>query len=175
MDRSGYTNIFIWALATSLRFKTFNLLNGPSGPLENCEELKSQHRIVIFPSRVSGRGYKIGAVCPSVCLCVCVSVIQLSHGWTVWRMDLKICVKINIDNILDEFEHQGHRSKVKVTVLKNVIFSCCNVWNVCVRTSMGQEYWQGYVAGGRVNAQAFSCYNLTLNTFCYFSHNSRWI
>ncbi len=21
---------------------------------------------------------------------------------------------------------------------------------------MGQEYWQGYVAGGRVNAQAFS-------------------
>ena len=28
----------------------------------------------IIPSRVSGRGYKIGPVCPSVCLSVCVSV-----------------------------------------------------------------------------------------------------
>ncbi len=72
-----------------------------------------------FPPALAVEGIKS---VPSVCLSVCVSVIQLSHGWTVWRMDLKICVRINIDKILDEFEHQGHRSKVKVTVLKNVIF-----------------------------------------------------
>ena len=30
----------------------------------------------IVPFRVSGRGYKIG----SVCVCVCVSVCQRSHG-----------------------------------------------------------------------------------------------
>ncbi len=36
-------------------------------------------RISIFPSRVSGRGYKIGPVCVFVCL----SVIQCSHGRTV--------------------------------------------------------------------------------------------
>ncbi len=31
-------------------------------------------------------------------------------------------MKINLGDILDEFEGQGHRSKVKVTRLKNVIF-----------------------------------------------------
>ncbi len=38
----------------------------------------------IFPSRISGRGYKIGPICLSVCLsvcvCVCVCVSQLSRG-----------------------------------------------------------------------------------------------
>ena len=31
-------------------------------------------RACLFTSRVSGRGYKNGAVCVCVCLCVCVSV-----------------------------------------------------------------------------------------------------
>ena len=31
-------------------------------------------------------------------------------------------MKINLGDILDEFEGQGRRSKVKVTRLKNVIF-----------------------------------------------------
>ncbi len=43
-----------------------------------------------------------------------------------------------------------------ISTLLSVIITCCNVWNVCVRRSMGQEYWQGYVAGGHGNAQAFS-------------------
>ena len=37
-------------------------------------------------------------------------------------MDLKIGVTIDLDNISDEFEGQGHRSKVKVAMLKNVFF-----------------------------------------------------
>ncbi len=74
-----------------------------------------------IPSRVSGRGYKIGPVCVSVCVSVCLSVIQLSHGWTVWRTDQKFGVGFDIDNISDVFKGQGHRSKVKVTRLKNVI------------------------------------------------------
>ncbi len=32
----------------------------------------------VFTSRVSGRGYNIGPVCPSVCLCVCLSFSSLT-------------------------------------------------------------------------------------------------
>ncbi len=31
---------------------------------------------------------------------------------------------IDLDNVSDEFEGQGHRSKFKVATLKNVIFRC---------------------------------------------------
>ncbi len=37
-------------------------------------------------------------------------------------MDLKSGLRIDLDNISDEFKGQGHRSKVKVAMLKNVIF-----------------------------------------------------
>ncbi len=157
-------------------------------------------------------------------MCVCLSVSQLSSGWIVWATDLKSGMRHDLDNISDEFEGQGQRSrspcwkmwfsklligwimyiKLVIThdvirghavtwrhavtsrhdvmlwyyivmmswvkknmpenVLRSMIISCCNVWNVCVRRSMGQEYWQGYVAGGRVNAQAFS-----LEMFCVSS------
>ncbi len=40
----------------------------------------SKSQRAIFPSRVRGRGYKIGPVCVSVCVSVCLSVIQLSNG-----------------------------------------------------------------------------------------------
>ncbi len=180
-------------------------------------------QILFIPSRVSGRGYKIGPVCLFVCLFVCLSVCQRSHGWTVSCTDPKFGRGIHLHNISDKFKGQGHRSKVKVTMLKkhdfwcscsvckcrftlslhmelsgstpwhhgmtsmtsrrdihdvtawhpvwhhvtpwccDSLISCCNVWNVCVRRSVGQEYWQEYVAGGRVNAQAFSfCINLGL-------------
>ncbi len=59
----------------------------------------------VFPSSVSGRGYKIGPVR----LCVCLSVSQRSHGWIIWHTDLKICVTIDLDNISDEFEGQGRQ------------------------------------------------------------------
>ncbi len=75
-----------------------------------------------IPSCVSGRGYKIGPVC--VCVCVCLSVCQRSHGWTVWDTNLKFSVNIAFGNISDEFEGQGHRSKVMGAILKNVIFGC---------------------------------------------------
>ncbi len=45
----------------------------------------------IFPSRVSGRGYKIGPVCVCVCLSVCHSALsrlnRLTHGGKIWRGD----------------------------------------------------------------------------------------
>ena len=36
--------------------------------------------------------------------------------------DLKFGIMNDLDNISDEFDRQGHRSKVKVARLKNVIF-----------------------------------------------------
>ena len=78
---------------------------------------------VHFPSRVSGRGYKIGPMCVCVCRSVCLSVSQRSPGWTVWATDLKFGVRIDLDNISDEFEGQSHRSKVKVAILKKTWFS----------------------------------------------------
>ncbi len=53
----------------------------------------------LIPSRVSGRGYKI-------VLCT----------------DQKFRRRVDLDIILNEFEGQGHRSKVKVARMKNVIF-----------------------------------------------------
>ncbi len=47
-------------------------------------------RIGIFPSRVSGRGYKIGPVCLCVCVCACVCLSALSqpnrlmYGSKIW-------------------------------------------------------------------------------------------
>ncbi len=57
-----------------------------------------------------------------VCVCICVFVCQHSHGWTVYVTDLKFGRNIAFDNISSKFEGQGHRSKVKVAILKNVIF-----------------------------------------------------
>ncbi len=42
-------------------------------------------------------------------------------------MDLQFGMNITIDYILNEFEGQGHRSKVKVVRLKNVIFGILGV------------------------------------------------
>ncbi len=53
-------------------------------------------------------------------LSVCLCVFQRSHGWTV--TDLKFGRNIAFDNISNKLEGQGHRSKVKVAILKNVIF-----------------------------------------------------
>ena len=68
---------------------------------------------LIITSCISGRGYKNGPVC--VCVCVCVSVCQHSPGRTVWCTVTKFGTGIDLDKILDEFDGQGHRSKVKVT------------------------------------------------------------
>ncbi len=53
---------------------------------------------------------------------VCLSVSERSHGRTIGDRNLKFGQRIDLDNISDEFEGQGHRSKVKVAMLKNVIF-----------------------------------------------------
>ena len=50
---------------------------------------------------------------------VCLSVSQHSQRQTVRHTDAKIGVRIDIDHILDEFDGQGNRSKVKVTRLIN--------------------------------------------------------
>ncbi len=55
-------------------------------------------------------------MCPSVCPCVRLR----SAGRTVGPTDLKFGARIKDHHILDEFEGQGHRSKVKVTKVKNV-------------------------------------------------------
>ena len=151
-----------------------------------------------FPSRVSGRGYKIGPVCVSVC--------HHSHSCTVWATDLKFGRNINFDNISDEFEGPGHRSKVKDAILKKTWFSDFFLWcdlcrlhrailswhlmscDVMARrrdvtwrhsvtswhplTTSGQEYWKRrHVAGGRVNAHAFSyCTINRLNYACFKTH-----
>ncbi len=51
-----------------------------------------------------------------------MSVSRHSPSQTVCRMDLKFSIGIDFDDISDEIDGQGHRSKVKVVRLKNVIF-----------------------------------------------------
>ncbi len=136
----------------------------------------------IFPSRISGRGYGIGPVC----LWVCVSVSQSSHGWN------------DLDIISAKFKGQGHQViKSNFQCFKWVdlcrFMSHDVIWHHGVMSrrhdftwrhsvmswlpvmTFGQENWQRvHVAGGRVNAQAFSSYLKKLpwnksprNLFCY--------
>ncbi len=69
--------------------------------------------INFFTSRVSGRGYKNGAVCVCVCVClsVCLSVSWRSHGWTVWRTVMEFGTGIDLDNVSDEFKGQCQRPR----------------------------------------------------------------
>ena len=120
----------------------------------------------------------------SMCVSICVSVGQRSHGWTVWATDLNFSRNIAFDNILDKFEGQGQRSSAPFEKCDFPTFSygvtyvdctepfCHDTWcHVTTRTTswrqgvtswhpltiFWQEYWQrGHVTGGSVNAQAFS-------------------
>ena len=51
---------------------------------------------------------------------VCVSVCLRSAGLTNGPTDLKFCTPIKDHHISDDLRDQGHRSKVKVTKVKNV-------------------------------------------------------
>ena len=83
------------------------------------KELTLESNILFFPPASAVEGIKSVT---SLCVCVFVSVCQRSHGRTVWATDLKFGRNIAYDNISDKFEGQGHRSKVNVAILKNVIF-----------------------------------------------------
>ncbi len=63
-------------------------------------------------------------------------------------------MRMDLDNISDEFKGQCHRSKVKVGIFKNMTFGVFDrlavvIYEMSVRRSMGQEYGQGgHDAGG---------------------------
>ncbi len=116
-----------WELCWTFHFSrqnTFELLvypdenNEAKGELfwddgQSIGQLSTSNKF--FPPASAVEGIKS---VPSVCACVCLSVIQRSHGWTVWHTDPKFDGGVNLDNISDEFEGQGHRSKVKVARTK---------------------------------------------------------
>ncbi len=112
-------------------------------------------------------------------LCVCVCVCQRSHSWNVWRTDPKFGGGIDFDNISDEFEGQGHRSKVKITSLKKVISEVSDglvfVLSAMTRLHVASHhdvFWQknlqrGHNEGGAVNARAFSLHLFFYTTSCH--------
>ncbi len=96
----------------------------------------------VIPSRISGRGYKIGPVCLSVCL----SVIQRSHGQTVWHTDSECDTGMYQHNISAKFEGQG-RHIIKRNFYRQWVLKGLSGKN----TSK-----EGTTREGGVNAQAFS-------------------
>ena len=102
---------------------TENYLEDPKrkkGKIEHFDYLANismQRGLSIYP-RVSGRWYKISPVC--VCVSVCLSVCQRSHSWTIWNTNLKFGMNIALW-IYNGWVRRS-RSKVKVAILKNVIF-----------------------------------------------------
>ena len=100
----------------------------------------------------------VSSVCVCICASVCLCVCQRSHCWTVGPMNLKFGVGMNLHNILDEFKGQGHRSKFKVTILKNVIFTW--TYDLCVsihhgKGTLGQRNFKTRVAGGASTLRRF--------------------
>ncbi len=70
----------------------------------------------IFTSHVIGKSNNFCSVRLSVCLSVCLR----STGQTFGPTDLRFCTRSKDHHILGEFEGQGHRSKIKVTKVKNI-------------------------------------------------------
>ena len=69
------------------------LFHGISIFRRNLERSIRVYDMMIITSRVSGRGYRNGAVCVSVCVCVCVCVCLLAlsqlnrstYGHEIWH------------------------------------------------------------------------------------------
>ncbi len=78
---------------------------------------------------------------PSICLSVCPSVCEHSHGWTVWHTDTKFGGGVYLDNISNKFDNQGHRSKFKVTRLKNVISGAHKRWKWVYSSVCYDKLW----------------------------------
>ncbi len=87
---------------------------------------------LFFPPASAVEGIKS---VPCVCVCVCLSVSWRSHGRTVWCTDAKFSVMVDLDNVSDEFEGQGHRSKFKVATLKKRYFQTF-LWCYVCRSSL---------------------------------------
>ncbi len=79
--------------------------------------------------------FSVASVCVSVRPCVCFH----SAGRTVGPTDLKFGTRIKDHHISDEFEGQGHRSKVKVTKVKNVKISVFSLVSEKVVQGQGHE------------------------------------
>ena len=76
------------------------------------KETKQEKRYLtfkIFTFRVSGRGYKNGAACLSVC--VCVSVCEHSRNWMDWRTITKFDLIKSQTSSMVRVEGQGHQVK----------------------------------------------------------------
>ncbi len=88
-------------------------------------------------------------MCVSVCLSVSTLLVEPVDKWTQ-----NLVHWLTLDNIWDEFEGQGHRSKVKVARLKNLILKfsgglTCLSGHMASYDVFGQEYLQeGHNLGG---------------------------
>ncbi len=66
----------------------------------------------LIPSRVSGRGYKIGPVCLSVCVCVCASVSSLTaEPFDVRTRNLVQALTLTISWMSSKVKVIGQRSR----------------------------------------------------------------
>ncbi len=70
---------------------------------------------------------------------MCLSVCLRSAGRTVGPTDLKFGARIKDHHIPDEFEGQGHRSKVKVTKVKNIKIPVFSLVSEKVAQGQGHE------------------------------------
>ncbi len=94
--------------------------------------------MLIFSICVSGRGYTISPI-------IGVSVRALTAE-TIWCTDLKYSKEIDLDNISDNFEGQGHRSKVNVMTYhigKHNFLSVKWVEVIIMSSNVRREYSKG--------------------------------
>ena len=83
-------------------------------------------------------------------LSVCPSVSIHSHCCTIWRTDPKFGGGVDLDNILGNLEGQGHKSKVKVSRLKNVFFGFSDRLTCKVHYLVSYDViWRHCVTSGR--------------------------
>ncbi len=97
-----------------------NLINRPFFPVcrKNSMKFDRFFTLIILLPPVSAVEV-IKRTCLPVCLCVCLLALS---GWTVWGMFKKSGTGIDLDCILDEFDGQGHRSKLPGLKMRLSVF-----------------------------------------------------
>ncbi len=95
----------------------------PSTQVECISELQGD---LLVPS---SPGYNIVLISWFVCVSVWLSVIQCSGSQIVCCMDIKLGMRIDLDDILDKYYDQGHGSRL--TCWKKKLFSTLRWVDLC--------------------------------------------
>ncbi len=125
--------------------------------------------LCLIPSRVSGRGYKIGPVCLFVCLFVCPSVSALTaEPFHIRAQNLAQGTILTISRTSSKVKGQGRHGKKQ-------FFCCfCSVY-MCRFTVMTDGAIWHYTVMSRRNVRDITAWRPWRHSGCYVHDFTAWV